>query len=802
MSNDEKRVYDAESYAVSFMSDKSIYQDDRRIFHRGDCDYAIVMSVKSARLEQDIFLADLELSDGSSAMMSIVALFDGCIRLKFWKDKADFMETSDMLFLKDFKVLKAQLETCDDAYRLNVSNRCIYVNKSLFSIKVTDSKGRLLMKTAENMIAGEYPTPPLGFRKIGAVEQPFFSWQIANDEQFFGLGEKWNKVEKSSTRCTVWSTETCGSNSTDMSYKALPLLFSTKGWGVLNHSYYRSNWEVGTFSYPAGSMITEDSKLDLFLFLAPSLKELLGVYTELSGRPSMPPRWAMGVWMSRCQYEKRAEADEVVAKLREYRIPTDVIHLDPLWMKTHYYFKIGVDACDFVTNDSGFPNQQQMFADFLEQGFHTSLWINPYLPEGQPIYDEAASKDYLLKSLNGGLARLVHGQAVGMVDFTNPNAYEWWKEHLRVLLRRGAAVLKPDYGDCVPEDALGFDGRTGLELHNYYVYLFSKAAYEAAEEVRGEGFVWRRPGYVGSQRFPGTWAGDTEVSWVGLKHCMRGGLSAGLSGEAFWTSDIGGFVGPKPSPELYIRWAQFGMLSPLTRFHGTCPKEPWHYGDKAVEVVRDYAELRYSLMPYLFNIAREATISGLPLMRHMKLEFQSEPNVETLDDQYMLGPDLLVAPIVNEGALERFVYLPEGRWFEFDHPENVHEGRRFVHQSAPLERIPLLVREGAVIPRYVHNPQHLKEPAAEELRIDIYAGTSNKFLCFSEYEKEFDIRYSSDHQQSKLEIQPVDMKVTLRLIGFERFNSQAWEGKTVDVLRRDGETLLSFDAKAGASLTW
>jgi len=251
---------------------------------------------------------------------------------------------------------------------------------------------------------------------------------------------------------------------------------------------------------------------------------------------------------------------------------------------------------------------------------------------------------------------------VGTVDFSNPAAKVWWKGHLKALVDEGASVFKPDYGDRVAEEAVFANGTTGKAMHNRFMFLYTEAAFEAVKETRGENIVWRRSGYIGSQRYPGTWAGDTQVTWQGMRGALRGGLSAGFGGEAFWSHDIGGFVGVKPDPELYIRWAQFGLLSPFSRFHGTTPREPWEYGGEALDIVRHYAQLRYALMPYLLASAHESTITGLPMLRHLQMEFPAEPNVDTIDDQYMLGSDLLIAPVLTPGATSRYVYFPKGRW--------------------------------------------------------------------------------------------------------------------------------------------
>ena len=702
-------TYDADSYGSKRL-DKSIYQDDSRLFHRADCAYSTVSAVKGFSSDAGIIRCGVELSDGTAANLTVSGYAPCILRLTLSRKAiaARLLEKSPMVVLPPAKSRltarrqKGWIEIASPRDGVQLRLRAKEFRLDLWR------HGNPLMVLEDERVAGKHITPPLGFRQCEGKEQGFLSWHIGNRDRFFGLGEKWNKVEKTSTRATIWACDTCGTNSNDMSYKSLPLLYCDAGWGLMLNSSFRSFWEVGNFSYTSGSMLVEEPVVDVFLFVADDVKGLIERYTCLTGRPSVPPRWSFGIWMSRCMYESRTQVESVVERMRSEKIPFDVIHLDPFWMKTHYYFKIGVDACDFVRNEAHFPNLSSLYADNARKGIATCLWVNPYLPEGGATYEEAAGKGYILKEASGGFARLEHGEPVGIVDFTNPAAKKWWKGKLIKELKAGAAVVKPDYGDRIPEYAVGFDGRSGYELHNIYLHLYAETCFEAVKEVYGEGLVWRRAGYIGSQRYPVTWAGDTQVSWEGLRNSMRGGLSAGFGGEAFWASDIGGFCGPKPDPELYIRWMQFGMFSSMCRFHGTTPREPWEYGPEALANTRHYAELRYRLVPYLLSLANEAARTGVPLMRHMAMEHPNEPNIQTLDDQYMLGDRLLVAPVVNPGVTQRSVYFPEGSWVGLEDRRESYDGPGFRNVPAPLLRIPVFVRKGAKLPVFAVAPQHLK----------------------------------------------------------------------------------------------
>ena len=789
------------NYPDKFLKGYSIFPDDSRIFHRPEFSYDHVATILSARFADGILTLACVLSSGEEVNLTVEAITPQVLRLKAWQGEASFDAHSPMLLPLPESRPSVDFNETGQAYLLSLGAYTLLLHKSPFFISLASPTGETIFESETEQLVELYTSPPLGFRRRDVEKWAFLSWKIRNEERFFGLGEKFTRFEKTSTRATIWQADTCGSNTSDMSYKAVPVLFSTAGWGMLLHTSYRTHWEIGSFSYATGSVLVEDPKIDLFLMLAPSLKEQIQLYTALTGRPSMPPKWSLGVWMSRAPYRNRLEMLEVAERLHAEQIPCDVFNVDPTWMTRNYYNDIGVEVCNFDWNEAAWSKPDELFQEFAAKGLSICLWINPYFSEDSRPYAEAKEKGYLVKNQQGGVSRLEFGLAAGIVDFTNPAARDWWKAKLTDLLRKGASALKVDFGDRVPEDALFFNSKTGKEMHNLYVHLYVAAVYEAVQEAKGIGLVWRRPGYIGSQRFPVTWAGDTQVTWQGMKGALRGGLSAAMTGEAFWSHDIGGFVGEAPSEELYIRWAQFGLLSPLSRFHGITPREPWYFGETALKVVRHYARLRNSLIPYLLATAYESTRTGMPMLRPMVLEFPDEPNVDQLDDQYLLGHDLLVAPIFKAGARSRMVYFPRGKWWRWGNPSASISGPGFHDIEAPLEVVPLYVRAGAIIPRYSQPPLNLKGPTPRQWDLEIYPGETDRQLLILESDFEVKVHYQNQAGRGSLHISPAPITITLRLIGFQPA-SLTVNGAARDWVQAADQVTLTLDAGGGLEVSF
>lgn len=540
---------------------------------------------------------------------------------------------------------------------------------------------------------------PMGFSRDAQGRLAFHeTFCLQPDEHLYGLGGQYGPLDKRGQRLVSWNRDVYGLTGSALTYLNVPFFLSNRGYGIFINHTSPITYELGWPALETAAFRVEDPYLDYFLIYGPQPKEILARYHGLTGRASLPPLWSFGVWMSRAMYMSRAKMEEVVSRLRELGVPCDVLNLDPAWLKHRKRFSS--NGCDFVWNDQDFPDPVGFIQGLSERGIKLCLWENPYIWKGTALYEEGERRGYLVRRHYGGLAQPTDNPAAGLPDLTNPRAYRWWQAQHRRLLRMGVATFKTDYAEAVPEDALFANSRTGHEMHNVYPLLYNQASFEAVAEERGEGVVWGRSGYAGSQRYPLNWVGDSPISFAGMAAALRAGLSLSLSGIPFWSHDIGGFWSPAGpaalTPTLYIRWAQFGLLSSHARFHGIGPREPWAYGEQAVAIVREYARLRYRLLPYLWALAHEASETGVPVVRPMCLEFPDDPLASGLDRQYMLGPSLLVAPVFNEEGRCR-VYLPAGRWYDFWTNES-SPGLAHLELEVPLERIPLFVREDSILP--------------------------------------------------------------------------------------------------------
>ena len=571
-------------------------------------------------------------------------------------------------------------------------------------------------------VHGLLTTPPPGILVGHDSPRVCWSWALTPDEHLYGLGERFTRLDQRGEQITLWDTDAWGTT-TEASYKYVPFLQSSRGYGLFFHTPAPVTMQLGTPSARAALVSVDEAILDLFVIFGATPKEILTEYTRLTGRATMPPRWAFGTWLSRCRYQSRAEVEAVAERARAEDVPCDVLHIDPAWLETPNL------SCDFVANETAFPDLIGMIRSLSERGFKVSLWELPYVSSAARRYQEAADAGYFLRDDQGQPVsaalgpRLPDEHTHAILDFTNPDARRWWQDQHRPWLHAGVGVFKTDFGEGVPERAHAFNGMTGSTLHNLFPLLYNAAVHEVITQETGRpGMVWGRSGWAGTQRYPAQWGGDPKTDAWSMASSLRGGLNLALSAPGIWAHDTGGFYGPPPSPELYVRWAEFGLLSPLARAHGTTPREPWEFGDEALAIFRRYAKLRSRLNPYLYATAWEAHAHGWPMLRPLLLEFPGDPIAAQIDDAYLLGARLLVAPVFSESRkpVARDLYLPAGEWFDFWTGERI-AGGAYITRICELDTIPLYVRAGTILPLGPERP-FIGDEIPDELTVNVYTG--------------------------------------------------------------------------------
>ncbi len=571
-------------------------------------------------------------------------------------------------------------------YRYTSAAGSVTILENPWHIEFRDASGRLLTKTdhsADNTTSLE-PVLPFSFirRSSDYSRSVSAAFTLEPGEKLFGGGESFTKLDKRGQKLVLWANDANGVETGRM-YKPIPFFLSSRGYGMFVHTSAPATFDFGASNSSINSLLLGDNEADLFFFFGRP-KDILNEYTNLTGKAPMPPLWSFGLWMSRITYYSEAQTRDVAAKLRQYRIPDDVIHLDTGWFETDW-------RCDYKFSTTRFKDPVKMIADLKREGFHISLWQLPYFVPKNSLFPEIVAKGLAVKDGKGDLP---YEDAI--LDFTNPATIQWYQDKIAGLLRMGVGAIKVDFGEAAPLTGVYANGRTGFYEHNLYPLRYNKAVADITRQVTGENIIWARSAWAGSQRYPLHWGGDSGATDGGMAATLRGGLSFGLSGFTFWSHDIGGFAARTPE-ELYRRWLPFGMLTSHSRCHGTPPKEPWEYSPAFLDYFRRADEMKYRLMPYVYAQAKDSSERGLPMLRALFVEYPDDPGSWNIEDEYLFGSDILVAPLMEAGATGRQVYLPPGRWIDYQ-TGKVYDGGWHRIEAGQIAVV-MLVRDGAVIPQ-------------------------------------------------------------------------------------------------------
>lgn len=512
-------------------------------------------------------------------------------------------------------------------------------------------------------------------------------------EKIYGLGERFTNFIKNGQTVDIWNED--GGTGTEQAYKNIPFYLSNRKYGLFVDNPGKVSFEVGSEKVSRVQFSVPGEEMSYSVVGGENLKAILNTYTDLTGKAPLVPDWSYGLWLSTSfttDYDEKTVL-EFVDGMAERNIPLSVFHFDCRWMKE-------LEWCNFDWDKSKFPDPEGLLKKLHDRGLKICVWINSYIGQKSPLFEEGAKNGYFIKNEDGSVWQWDKWQAgMAIVDFTNPEATKWYQGYLKKLVAMGVDCFKTDFGERIPTEGVKYyDGSDPELMHNYYTYLYNKAVYDVLVETKGadEAILFARSATVGGQQFPVHWGGDCSSNYPSMAESLRAGLSFGMSGFGYWSHDIAGFE-DQASPDLYKRWTQFGLLSSHSRYHGsTAYKVPWLYGDEAVDVAREFTELKLQLKPYLLKMAQETHETGVPMMRAMVLEFPDDPTCEDIDTQYMLGDDLLVAPVFREDGVARF-YVPDdgtGQAWTNIITDTAYEPGKWYTEQYDYHTLPVLARPG------------------------------------------------------------------------------------------------------------
>ncbi len=610
------------------------------------------------------------------------------------------------------------------------------IGKNPFSISLYDTNGNVLLdehKDAMNSSAHR------------TTEQTGTSFNLQPDEHFFGFGERMDFLDRRGKKVRLNVGRGQGLphiigayNPLEANYAPVPFFMSTAGYGLFLHSARPTNWDMGNSNDTIFSFNAEGGELDYYIMYGPDFPTILNTYTDLTGKSPLLPKFALGLHVGTYSggtwgHESETSTQYVIdlaKKFRELEIPLDVLHLDSTWR--FFGENGGKGATTFEWRET-FKNPKAMFDSLY------ALNLNAVGLHLRPRFDNGKTYRLLDKARKGGYVYPEENGAGEFVNFFDEKSVDWWwKEGVKNVADQGAMFLKTDEGSAFghkanESDKVGPQGEEIKSLHNLFPLAYAKAPFEKFQEYNNiRGMNHTREGYAGIQRYPFIFAGDWPSEWQYFEPVIKAGLNIGLSGVGNWAHCMGGFE-HVADPELYIRWTQFGLLSPIAHLFGMEHpnyKEPWNYGKEATRIFKSYDTFRYQLIPYLYSTSYQNHITGKPQMRAMVLDNQDDPNTYEITDQYMLGESMMVCPVIDKGAKTRVVYLPKGQWTNYWTNE-VFEGKQYISVLCPLGQIPIFIKGGAIIPMQ-ESQNYIGEKAIKNIDLHIYTHEKSSFTLYQD----------------------------------------------------------------------
>ncbi|MGS2741263.1 glycoside hydrolase family 31 protein [Sinomicrobium sp. M5D2P17] len=699
--------------------------------------------VRSVRQEDNkIFFS------GANADVQLEFCTEGIIRIRTsWE--GEFEENEPWMVSRyEWPGTITETREQNDEYVIKTPLLSIHIQKNPFQLDIYDKEGNIL--SSENIPSGG------GFaegKSVGSAKKLF------PGESFFGFGERMDFLDRRGKKVRLNVGRGLGRphiigayNVLEANYSPVPFFMSTRGYGIFFHNAWPTTWDMGSGSDEMYSFQAEGGELDYYFMYGPDFPSILDSYTSITGKSPLLPYFGLGLQVGTYSggtwgHEEQTSDQypvELVKKFRDMGIPIDVLHLDSTW---RIFGKNGGSGATTFEWRETFKNPEAMFDSLYAQNLHmVGLHVRPRFDNGNEL-------DLLDQARKKGFTYPENGKPGEFVNFFDKKSVDWWWENGAMRVAGiGAMFFKTDEGSAFGRKAnesnkTGPQGESVKMLHNIFPVAYAKAPYKKfAEQNNMRGMDHTREGYAGIQRYPFIFAGDWPSEWQYFEPVIKAGLNIGLSGVGYWAHCSGGFE-HEADPELYIRWTQFGLLSPVAHLFGMdhpTYKEPWSYGEEALEIFRKYTKLRYSLLPYLYSYSYEMYTRGTPLMRALVLHYQDDTNVYNITDQYLLGRDLMICPVTTKGARTRVVYLPEGNWTNYWTGET-HNGKQYLNVVCPLDQMPVFVREGAIIPS--QKPvNYVGEETIDTITLDIYPGEKSSFDLYD------DDGISTDYQKGNYAI--------------------------------------------------
>lgn len=647
------------------------------------------------------------------------------------------------------------LRKCGE-FKVNRLDDCIRIDTKKVIVKVYDDYRVDFFDTDEKLVCGDYRGERKFTDRISEEDKKLLEGEghsageeenykfilmkdMSNVKGIYGLGDKTGFLNKKGYMYEMWNTDNPAPQVDNFKalYKSIPFFIATTNstpYGIFLDNSYHSYFDMGKECEDYYYISADDGNVDYYYIAGNSMMDIIASYTHITGRANVPQLFTLGYHQSRWSYSTADEVKVIARKMREYKIPCDTIHMDIDYMDN---YKV------FTFSDKRFPGIKDYIKELGSDGFKIVTIIDPGVKKetGYDVYDKGIENSYFAKNTDGTVYEneVWPGDSV-FPDFGNQGVRKWWADNHKVLVEAGVRGVWNDMNEPasfrgpLPEDVVfrvGDRVTDHREMHNLYGHFMAKATYDGLLKYdKRRPFIITRACFAGTHRYSTGWTGDNHSIWTHLQMAIPQLCNLSMSGMAFIGTDVGGF-GSDATPELMARWVQVGCFSPLFRNHsakGTRYQEPWKFGDRILDIYRKFVELRYELIPYYYDLFYECEKNGKPVIRPLILNYPNDEQVENMNDEFMVGENILVAPVVNPGQTKKMVYLPQGKWYDY-FTNKKYDGGQYIIVDSSLDTCPVFVKAGAFIPKYPVM-QYIGEKEITQINISYYPGEPCEYIHY------------------------------------------------------------------------